>query len=116
MATVTAPPEYGPVVGEQIRRAEDLRDLFVTPFYFGCEARRPGERLGPRPAHQSVRCAAQHSLRRSDMRDVPEAYELLEDNLVSAEDFRDFTFANAVRFCRAGNPRFLAIEKDAAGA
>ena len=41
------------------------------------------------------------------MRDVPEAYELLEDNLVSAEDFRDFTFANAVHLWGTQNPRFF---------
>lgn len=53
-----------------------------------------------------------------DMLEVlPEAYELLEDGLISAEDFRDFTFANAVRLWGAGNPQFFegtVVEKAAA--
>jgi hypothetical protein len=33
-----------------------------------------------------------------DMRHpLPEAYELVEDGHITADDFRDFTFANAVR-------------------
>jgi predicted TIM-barrel fold metal-dependent hydrolase len=95
---------------------EDLRDLFVPRFYFGCEAddrtnawafaRRAnpfGARLnalfGSDIGHFDV----------PDMRAVlPEAHELVEDGLISAEDFRDFTFANAVRLWGAGNPRFFA--------
>jgi hypothetical protein len=38
---------------------------------------------------------------------LPEAYELVEDGLITADDFRDFTFANAVRLWGAGNPRFF---------
>jgi hypothetical protein len=48
---------------------------------------------------------------------VPEAYELLEDGLVNENDFRDFTFANAVRFWGTANPNFFkgtAVEKEAA--
>jgi hypothetical protein len=33
-----------------------------------------------------------------DMRDpLPEAWELVEDGLISEDNFRDFTFTNAVR-------------------
>src|SRR5271156_3452106 len=35
---------------------------------------------------------------------VPEAYELVEDGLITAADFRDFTFANAVRLWGTQNP------------
>ena len=48
---------------------------------------------------------------------VPEAYELLEDGLVNENDFRDFTFANAVRFWGTANPNFFkgtVVEKEAA--
>ena len=53
-----------------------------------------------------------------DMREVVlEAWELVEDGLLSLDDFRDFTFTNAVR-CMAGtNPRFFegtVVEKSAA--
>ena len=43
-----------------------------------------------------------------DMRMVlPEAYELVEDGLITADDFRDFTFANAVRLWGTQNPDFF---------
>ena len=38
---------------------------------------------------------------------VPEAYELVEDELITAADFRDFTFANAVRLWGTQNPHFF---------
>ena len=53
-----------------------------------------------------------------DMRQVlPEAHELVEDELITAEDFRDFTFANAVRLWGTQNPRFFEgtrVAKEAA--
>jgi hypothetical protein len=38
---------------------------------------------------------------------LPEAYELVEDGLITADDFRDFTFANAVRLWGMQNPDFF---------
>ncbi len=39
------------------------------------------------------------------MRDVvEEAYELVEDGLMTADDFRDFTFNNPLRFFTDLNP------------
>ena len=48
---------------------------------------------------------------------VPEAYELVEHGLITGDDFRDFMFANAVRFWGEVNPDFFkgtAVEKQAA--
>ena len=48
---------------------------------------------------------------------VPEAYELVEDGLITDDDFRDFTFANAVRLWGTQNPRFFEgtrVAKEAA--
>jgi hypothetical protein len=48
---------------------------------------------------------------------LPEAYELVEDGLITSEDFRDFTFANAVRLWGTQNPRFFEgtrVAKEAA--
>ena len=48
---------------------------------------------------------------------MPEAYELVEDGLITADDFRDFTFANAVRLWGTQNPRFFEgtrVAKEAA--
>jgi hypothetical protein len=53
-----------------------------------------------------------------DMRQVlPEAYELVEDGLITSGDFRDFAFANAVRLWGTQNPRFFEgtrVAKEAA--
>jgi Amidohydrolase len=98
-----------------IERAEDIRDLFVPRFYFGCEADDPmtstafntrvnpfGARLhamfGSDIAHWDV----------PDMADVvEEAWEMVEHELISADDFRDFAFTNPVRLYTGGNPRFF---------
>jgi hypothetical protein len=38
---------------------------------------------------------------------LPEAHELVEDGLITAADFRDFTFPNAVRLWGTQNPHFF---------
>ena len=52
------------------------------------------------------------------MRDpLPEAYELVEDGLITEDNFRDFIFANAVRLWGTQNPRFFegtVVAKEAA--
>jgi hypothetical protein len=43
-----------------------------------------------------------------------EAYQLVEEGLITDTDFRDFVFANPVRLWTANNPHFFkgtAIEK-----
>jgi len=53
-----------------------------------------------------------------DMRHpLPEAYELVEDGHITTDDFRAFTFANAVRLWGTQNPRFFdgtRVAKEAA--
>jgi predicted TIM-barrel fold metal-dependent hydrolase len=109
----------------RITRKEDWRDLFVTPFYFGCEAddrvnawafKRDGNPLGAR-----LNAIFGSDIGHFDVPDMlevlPEAYELVEDGLITAEDFRDFTFANAVRLWGTQNPKFFegtAVAKAAA--
>jgi len=52
-----------------------------------------------------------------DMNEVlPEAYELVEDGLITDADFRDFVFANPVRFWGDSNPDFYkgtVVEREA---
>jgi hypothetical protein len=99
----------------QIRHKEDLRDLFARPFYFGCEAddrmnawafQRRNNPLGTR-----FNAIFGSDIGHFDVPDmaavVPEAYEFIEDELMSAEDFRDFMFANAVRLWGKDNPDFF---------
>ena len=47
---------------------------------------------------------------------VPQAYEMVEDGLTSAADFRDFTSANVVRLFGRQNPRFFAGSRVAVAA
>jgi hypothetical protein len=91
----------------------ELGELFSKNFYFGCEAddkttvwafdERFGSRLKPvfssDISHWDALVMAET---------VPEAYELLEDGLLSEADFRDFAFANAVRLHGGMNPSFFA--------
>jgi len=52
------------------------------------------------------------------MRDpLPEAYELVEDGVITEDNFRDFTFANSVHLWGTQNPRFFEgtrVAKEAA--
>jgi predicted TIM-barrel fold metal-dependent hydrolase len=109
----------------QITRKEDWRDLFVTPFYFGCEADDHvnawafNQRANPLGARLNAIFGS--DIGHFDVPDMlevlPEAYELVEDGLITDADFRDFTFANAVRLWGTQNPKFFegtAVAKAAA--
>ena len=85
-----------------IEREEDVRDLFVPNFYFGCEAddRMNAVAFDTRINHFGARLKALFS---SDIGhwDVPdmrcvveEAYGLVEAGLMTEDDFRDFVFRN----------------------
>jgi len=48
---------------------------------------------------------------------LPEPYELVEDGHITADDFRAFTFTNAVKLWGTQNPRFFEgtrVAKEAA--
>ena len=98
-----------------IERAEDIRDLFVPNFYFGCEADDPMNALAfnTKLNKFGVRLKAIFS---SDIGhwDVPdmtevveEAYELVQDGLIMEADFRDFVFANPASLYAETNPDFF---------
>ena len=108
----------------KIKRAEDIRDLFVNNFYFGCEADDPfnayafNRKANPYGAKMNILFGSDIGhFDVQDMKDVvPEAFELVEDELITGDDFRDFMFTNPVRFFGAGNPNFFdgtRVEKEA---
>jgi predicted TIM-barrel fold metal-dependent hydrolase len=98
-----------------VKVESDFLDRFVEPFYFGCEADDPittsafdelrnplGARLnavmGSDIGHWDV----------PDMREVlEEAWEPVEEGQMTLRDFRDFTFANPVRFWTHIDPDFF---------
>jgi predicted TIM-barrel fold metal-dependent hydrolase len=108
----------------EIARKEDWIDLYAKPYYFGCEADDRMNavafgRVNPFGARLNAIFSSDIGhFDVVDMRDpVPEAYELVEDGHLSEDDFRDFTFANAVRLWGRQNPRFFEgtrVAKEAA--
>jgi len=109
----------------KIERLEDFDNLFVQSFYFGCE---PDDRANAiafdrrlNPLGVQLNAMFSSDIGHFDVPDiknvVPEAFELVEDGLLTAEDMRDFAFANAVRFWGTSNPAFFkgtSVEREAA--
>jgi predicted TIM-barrel fold metal-dependent hydrolase len=108
----------------KITRKQDWIDLFVEPFYFGCEA---DDRMNATAFSSHNPFGAKLNAIYSsdighfdviDMRDpLREAHELVDDGVISTDNFRDFTFANAVHLWGTQNPRFFegtAVAKAAA--
>jgi predicted TIM-barrel fold metal-dependent hydrolase len=99
----------------QIERAEDIRDLFVNNFYFGCEADDPinawafNDKVNPFGARLKVIFSSDIS--HWDVPDmaevVEEAYGLVEKEIITEADFRDFVFGNPVSLFGGMNPEFF---------
>ncbi len=93
----------------------DIRDRFVPSFFFGCEADDPGVALafdrGRHPLGARLHAMFSSDLGHWDVPDMthilPEAHELVEDGHLDERDFRDFVFANPVRFYTRLNPDFF---------
>ena len=106
-----------------IETAQDIRDLFVPRFYFGCEADDAMVPVGfDRSVNRGDKLNAFYSsdIGHWDVVDatavLPEAYEFLEDGRLSEADFRAFTFENVVRLHAGANPDFFkgtAVEAEA---
>src|SRR6202040_606404 len=94
-------PELDDYAACDIARKEDWIDLYARPFYFGCEAddRMNAVAFGKvNPFGARINAIFSSDVGHFDVPDMrmvlPEAYELVEDGLLTANDFRDFTFAN----------------------
>ena len=107
-----------------IERAEQIRDLFIPNFYFGCEADDPGNayafnaRVNPYRARLNAIFGSDIGhFDVSDMTGVlTEAWELVDEELISETDFRDFVFANPVRLWAGNSPDFFkgtVVEREA---
>ncbi len=98
-----------------IQRAEDIRDLFVPNFYFGCEADDPlvgwAFAGNVNPLGARLRAMMGSDISHWDVPDMTEpvadAYELVERGRITEDDFREFSFLNAVRLHAGMNPRFF---------
>jgi len=109
----------------KITKKEDFKDLYVKRYYFGCEADDPinawAFNTKALPMGARLNAFFSSDIGHFDVPDMtevlPEAYELVEHELLDENDFRDFTFANAVRFWGEVNPDFFkgtVVERQAA--
>src|SRR3984957_10425977 len=108
----------------KLTRKQDWVDLYATPYYFGCEA---DDRMNAvaflklNPFGAQLNAIYSSDIGHFDVIDMreplPEAYDLVEDGHITQDNFRDFTFANAVRLWGTQNPRFFegtVVAKEAA--
>jgi predicted TIM-barrel fold metal-dependent hydrolase len=109
----------------EITRPADIRDLFVPNFYFGCEPDDPinvwAFHAKANPFNVKLRAIMGSDIGHFDCVDMSEvlteAHELVDEGLLTADDFRDFVFGNPVRLWGGANPDFFkgtVIEKQAA--
>ncbi|HJU11234.1 MAG TPA: amidohydrolase family protein [Candidatus Binataceae bacterium] len=98
-----------------IQRPEDFRDLFARNFYFGCEADDPinawafNTRVNPYGARIKPLFGSDIGhFDVPDMREVLiEAHELVDEGIITTDDFRDFVFNYPVEFWTGMNPDFF---------
>jgi predicted TIM-barrel fold metal-dependent hydrolase len=108
----------------KITQKQDWIDLYAKPFYFGCEAddRMNATAFGKgNPFDAKLNAIFSSDIGHFDVIDfrdpLPEAHELVEKELITEADFRDFVFANSVRLWGTQNPRFFegtVVAKEAA--
>jgi predicted TIM-barrel fold metal-dependent hydrolase len=99
----------------------DLAELFTRSFYFGCEADDPAtmwafDKRMPVRLKPLLSSDFSHWDVPDMLEVVPEAYEMVEKGWLSEDDFREFSFTNAVHLHGGMNPDFFkgtAIEKEA---
>jgi hypothetical protein len=108
-----------------IRSAEDIRKIFVEQFYFGCEGDDPLNAMAFNskgiPFNARLKALYGSDIGHWDVPDMSEiaqeAYELVEDGLITQHDLQALLFDNAITFWTANNADFFkgsVVEKAAA--
>ena len=97
-----------------IERPEDIRDVFIERFYFGCEADDPmnasafSTRL---PMQARLNAIFSSDIGHWDVPDMSEvlieAHELVDDGHFTEQDFREFAFENPVSLWKGSNTDFF---------
>jgi len=99
----------------KIQKASDFRDLFARNFYFGCEADDPMNAWGfndkVNPYGARIKSLFGSDIGHFDvqnMRDVlVEARELVDDGIITSDDFHDFVCGYPLEFWTGMNPDFF---------
>jgi predicted TIM-barrel fold metal-dependent hydrolase len=91
---------------------DDVRRLFSDTSYFGCEADDPMTALAfDDRLNLKLKPLFGSDISHFDVTDcsetVEEAWELVDEGLITKKDFRDFTFANTVHLYKRMNPDFF---------
>jgi len=95
-----------------IERPEDVYRLFSRNFYFGCEADDPITTWAFEPkTNMRMKAMLGSDVSHFDVTDatevMEEAWEMVEHKLITEDNFREFTFSNAVSLHGGMNPEFF---------
>jgi predicted TIM-barrel fold metal-dependent hydrolase len=98
-----------------VTKPSDIPGLFVPNFFFGCEADDPINAMAfdrrKNPYGARLRAIFSSDIGHWDVPDMKEvaieAHELVDEGIISEEDFRDFVFVNPVRLWTDMNPNFF---------
>ena len=101
--------------GSGIEKSEDIKTIFERNFRFGCEADDPMNAVGfnrkINPLGAQIRAIFSSDIGHWDVTDmsetVEEAWELVDEGLLTETDFRDFTFRNAATMWAEADPNFF---------
>ena len=109
----------------RVNSIDDLLDRLVPNFYYGCEAddRMNATAFDTRvlPGGRKLNAMFSSDFGHWDVTDMShvlsEAHELVDDGLLSSDDFADFVFRNPARLFADMDPEFFvgtAVENDVA--
>ena len=125
LANTQRPALFDEFAACALREIDDLRQIFIDPFYFGCEAddRMIAVAFNRRfnPLGEPLKAMFGSDIGHWDVLDattiLSEAWSLVEGKLIDLAAFRDFTFANPAMFHLAVNPDYFAgtVVAEAAG-
>jgi len=90
--------------------SDDIKALFAPRFWFGCEADDPGAAWALKPPHR-LNAMFGSDIGHFDVPDMlsvlPAAWSLVEKDLMTEEEFADYSFRNVVRLHGTMNPAFF---------
>jgi predicted TIM-barrel fold metal-dependent hydrolase len=116
-------PEKDDFAAVEINDPQEIVDLFIPRYYIGCEADDRSVALAfnteLNPYGQKIRAMFGSDVGHWDVTDVGdvvvEAQELVDDGLITEEDFKEFMFWNPAELHAGMNPDFFkgtVVEKD----
>ena len=96
----------------RIENKSDIRRLFTSNFYFGCEADDPMTAVAfDKRLRLKLKAMLGSDISHFDVADpnevMQEAWEMVDHGLITQEDFREFAFSNAVQCYSSMNPDFF---------